>query len=210
MFKRPILFLALATATFVLTNCNRNSGGKNPPSSLDMYELSFQHDGLNRSALVHIPENYDSSFALPVVLNFHGYGGNAAAHAATTGMTATSDSFQFLLVYPQGSLLGNDPHWNNALPGPDNKSDADDLGFTSELLRLLDSAFLIDRERIYACSYSNGGMMSYALGCYLSNAIAAVASISGCLGDTTETCEPQHPTATLNIHGTNDNVIAYN
>jgi len=81
MFKRPILFLALATATFVLTNCNRNSGGKNPPSSLDMYELSFQHDGLNRSALVHIPENYDSSFALPVVLNFHGYGGNAAAHA---------------------------------------------------------------------------------------------------------------------------------
>lgn len=209
MFKRPILFLVLATATLVLTNCNRNSGGKNPPSSLDMYEVSFQYDGLNRSAQVHIPENYDSSFALPVVLNFHGYGGNATAHAATTGMTATSDSFQFLLVYPQGSLLGNDPHWNNALPGPDNKSDAEDLGYTSELLRRLDSAFLIDRERIYACGYSNGGMMSYALGCYLNNEIAAVASISGCLGDTTETCELQHPTAALNIHGTNDDVVAY-
>nr|MBT4215116.1 hypothetical protein [Bacteroidota bacterium] len=176
MFKKPLLFLAIATITLSLTNCNPTSGGKNPPASLDLYELSFQHDGLNRSALVHIPENYDSSFALPVVLNFHGYGGNAAAHAATTGMTATSDSFQFLLVYPQGSLLGSDPHWNNALPGPDNKSDAEDLGFTSELLRLLDSAFLIDRERIYACGYSNGGMMSYALGCYLSNEIAAVAS----------------------------------
>ncbi|MCH1533449.1 MAG: hypothetical protein L7S65_00675, partial [Schleiferiaceae bacterium] len=209
IFKKPIFFLALAAAALVLTNCNRNSGGKNPPSSLDMYEVSFQYDGLNRSAHVHIPENYDSSFALPVVLNFHGYGGNAAAHAATTGMTATSDSFQFLLVYPQGSLLGNDPHWNNALPGPDNKSDAEDLGFTSELLRLLDSAFLIDRERVYACGYSNGGMMSYALGCYLNNEIAAVASISGCLGDTTETCELQHPTAALNIHGTNDDVVAY-
>jgi polyhydroxybutyrate depolymerase len=106
MFKKPLLFLAIATITLSLTNCNPTSGGKNPPASLDLYELSFQHDGLNRSALVHIPENYDSSFALPVVLNFHGYGGNAAAHAATTGMTATSDSFQFLLVYPQGSLLG--------------------------------------------------------------------------------------------------------
>jgi polyhydroxybutyrate depolymerase len=105
MFKKLVLCLVFATATLVLTNCNRNSGGKNPPSSLDMYELSFQHDGLNRSALVHIPENYDSSFALPVVLNFHGYGGNAAAHAATIGMTATSDSFQFLLVYPQGKSV---------------------------------------------------------------------------------------------------------
>ena len=51
--------------------------------------------------------------------------------------------------------------------------------------------------------------MSYALGCYLNNEIAAIASISGCLGDTTATCAPQHPTATLNIHGTNDGVVAY-
>ena len=63
MFKKPILFLALAAATLVLTNCNRNSGGKNPPSSLDMYEVSFQYDGLNRSAhaLTSSPRNSSSS-----------------------------------------------------------------------------------------------------------------------------------------------------
>ena len=210
MVKKLRFLFLLAFAALAMVNCNRSSGGKNPPASSDMFALSFQHDAIERVAWIHVPENYDSTTALPVVLNFHGYGGYATAHAATTGMRATSDSFQFLLVYPQGSLLGTDPHWNNALPGPDNKSDADDLGFTSELLRLLDSAFLIDRERVYACGYSNGGMMSYALGCYLNNEIAAVASISGCLGDTSATCAPQHPTATLNIHGTNDDVIAYN
>ena len=124
-------------------------------------------------------------------------------------MTAVADSAQFLLVYPQGTLLDGSPHWNNALPGPDNKSDAEDLGFVSELLAYLDSAYMIDRERIYACGYSNGGMMSYALACYLSNEIAAVASISGCLTDTSNTCMPSHPTAVLSFHGTNDGVVSY-
>jgi poly(3-hydroxybutyrate) depolymerase len=52
-------------------------------------------------------------------------------------------------------------------------------------------------------------MMAYALACYLNNEIAAVACISGCLGDTSAACTPVHPTATLNIHGTQDNVISY-
>ena len=87
--KLGFLFL-LAFAALAMVNCNRSSGGKNPPASSDMFALSFQHDA-------------------------------------------------------------------------------------------------IDRERVYACGYSNGGMMSYALGCYLNNEIAAVASISGCLGDTSAT-----------------------
>ena len=125
-------------------------------------------------------------------------------------MDNVADSAQFLLVFPQGSLLdGDSPHWNNALPSPDNKSDADDLGFVSALLAHLDTAFLIDRERVYACGYSNGGMMSYALACYLSNEIAAVASMSGCFSDTSSTCQPSHPLATLSIHGTNDGVLPY-
>ena len=70
-------------------------------------------------------------------------------------MTAVADSAQFLHI--QGTLLGGSPHWNNALPGPDNKSNAEDIGFVSALLGYLDSAYIIDRERIYACGYSNGG-----------------------------------------------------
>ena len=195
---------------FVLVACGGNGGGGNPPLPDNTTTVIFEHDGLQRSALIYTPKGYDSSFALPVVLNFHGFGGRAQDHKTTVAMDHVADSAQFLLVFPQGSLLDGDfPHWNNALPSPDNKSDADDLGFVSALLAHLDTSFLIDRERVYACGYSNGGMMSYALACYLSNEIAAVASMSGCFSDTSSTCQPSHPLATLSIHGTNDGVIAY-
>ena len=101
MVKKLGFLFILAFTAFAMVNCNRSSGGKNPPASSDMFALSFQHDAIERVAWIHVPENYDSTTALPVVLNFHGYGGYATAHAATTGMRATSDSFQFLLVYPQ-------------------------------------------------------------------------------------------------------------
>ena len=205
MHKNSLYLLFL-----VLLSCGGDNGkNENPQTPRGTETIIINHDNIDRSALVYTPNGYDSSFALPVVLNFHGFGGNASRHLAETEMTAVADSAQFLLVYPQGTLLDGSPHWNNALPGPDNKSDAEDLGFVSELLAYLDSAYMIDRERIYACGYSNGGMMSYALACYLSNEIAAVASISGCLTDTSNTCMPSHPTAVLSFHGTNDGVLSY-
>ena len=94
-------------------------------------------------------------------------------------MRSTADSENFILVYPQGSDLDGSSHWNAALNGGDNKSDVDDLGFIDALINKLSSENLIDLKRVYAVGYSNGGMMSYALGCYKSNLIAAIGSVSG-------------------------------
>ena len=201
-----IIYIAV---TYALTACRPTT----PPATVGpgtLETLLIEHDDLIRSAQVYTPDGFDSSFALPVVLNFHGFGGMALDHMTYTDMASTADEQSFLLVCPQGSLLDGYPHWNNALPGPDNKSDADDLGYLAKLIQALDDEYLIDRERIYACGFSNGGMMAYALACYLNNEIAAVACISGCLGDTSATCAHVHPTATLNIHGTQDGDIPYN
>lgn len=201
-----IIYIAVA---YALIACRPTT----PPATLGpgtLETLLIEHDDLMRSAQVYTPEGFDSSFALPVVLNFHGFGGMAQDHMTYTDMASTADEQSFLLVCPQGSLLDGFPHWNNALPGPDNKSDADDLGYLAKLIQALDDEYLIDRERIYACGFSNGGMMAYALACYLNNEIAAVACISGGLGDTSATCAPVHPTATLNIHGTQDGDVPYN
>lgn len=201
-----IIYIAVA---YSLIACRPTT----PPATVGpgtLETLLIEHDDLIRSAQVYTPEGFDSSFALPVVLNFHGFGGMAQDHMTYTDMASTADEQSFLLVCPQGSLLDGFPHWNNALPGPDNKSDADDLGYLAKLIQALDDEYLIDRERIYACGFSNGGMMAYALACYLNNEIAAVACISGCLGDTSATCAPVHPTATLNIHGTQDGDVPYN
>ena len=127
MLKNSLYLLFL-----VLLSCGGDNGkNENPRTPGGTETIIINHDNIDRSALVYTPNGYDSSFALPVVLNFHGFDGNASSHLAETEMTAVADSAQFLLVYPQGTLLDGSPHWNNALPGPDNKSDAEDLGFVS-------------------------------------------------------------------------------
>ena len=38
---------------------------------------SITHDGIQRDYILYIPEIYDGSTAVPLVLNFHGFGSNA-------------------------------------------------------------------------------------------------------------------------------------
>ena len=37
---------------------------------------SITHDGIQRNYIVYIPELYDGTTTVPLVLNFHGYGSN--------------------------------------------------------------------------------------------------------------------------------------
>ena len=66
-------------------------------------------------------------------------------------------------------------------------------------------------NRIYSAGMSNGGFMSYHLACNLSSKIAAVASVTGSMSEQTfESCNPQHSTSVLQIHGTLDTTVPFN
>ncbi|MEM7038631.1 MAG: PHB depolymerase family esterase, partial [Bacteroidota bacterium] len=169
------------------------------------------HDGLTREYLLHMPSSYTGTTALPLVLNFHGFGGTASDHMEAADMRSLANSDNFILVYPQGAFLDGDTHWNSGLDTPDNKSDVDDLGFIEALLDELAANYNIDPERIYACGYSNGSFFSYALACYLSDRIASIGSVAGAMMEEThDNCAPTHPTAMINVHGTSDGVVQYN
>jgi len=171
------------------------------------------HNGITREYILYLPKSYDGRSKLPLLLNFHGFGGMAKYHYYNADMRSIAESEQFMLVYPQGTLLndiGDQAHWNAGLDTPENKSNADDFGFIEALIDKLSSTYLIDQERIYAIGYSNGGYFSYALACYHSDKIAAIASVSGTmLLETHGYCNPKHPTGMLNIHGTADDVVPY-
>ena len=52
--------------------------------------------------------------------------------------------------------------------------------------------------------------MSFLLACQMSDKIAAIASVTGSMTPQTyNSCNPQHPTPVLQIHGTNDQVVPY-
>lgn len=163
-----------------------------------------------REYLLYIPESYNESVSMPVMLNFHGFGGTAERHLRNADMRSLSESKGFILIYPQGTLLGNYPHWNPSPVGEGNKSSTDDLGFIDKLLTTLPEKINIDSSRIYACGYSNGGFLSYSLACNLTNQIAAIGSVAGTmLTDTYENCNAYVPKPMINIHGAKDPIVPY-
>ncbi|RZO20970.1 MAG: DUF5011 domain-containing protein [SAR92 clade bacterium] len=168
---------------------------------------SLSHDGLNRSYITYVPNTYDGTEKFPVLMNFHGFSGDAGYHLTETNMHYAAHSNKYLLVYPQGALLEGEPHWNPCLPSADNKSDIDDLGFVEALLDQVSSDYLVDRNKVYAVGYSNGGMMSYGLAMHKSGLITAFGSVSGTMLDCGE--QPNHLMPLIVMHGTNDFTIPY-
>ncbi|MEL6852731.1 MAG: PHB depolymerase family esterase, partial [Bacteroidota bacterium] len=151
----------------LLPSCTQEPPTSHPtyPQEAGLHTLTLRSGNLDREFLLYIPDGYDENTSLPVMLNFHGYGGQASDHLAYTDMRPIADTANFLLVYPQGSLLGMDPHWNAGLDTDQNKSDVDDFGFVENLIESLEANYPVDAERVYACGYSNGSFLSYSLAC---------------------------------------------
>ena len=139
--------------------------------------------GLTRRYILHIPPSYSDTGgadATPLVLLFHGWGGNAGEIARYTGLTAKADRAGFIAVMPQGLATRNvrEPHWNTPWlrlePG-----DPDHVAFIDDLLDALEAQLCIDSARVFSTGFSNGGGLSVRLACDLSDRIAAIAPVAG-------------------------------
>ena len=205
--KSPILFFTILIT--ILSSC-KNDDVKN--NSEECYSntnaQTLVNDNINREYVLYIPNSYDETSAVPLLVNFHGFGGSASEFMSYAYMRSIAETDTFILAYPQGSCLDGSSHWNACPTGGDNKSDADDFGFVESMINEISSQYNIDMERIYAAGYSNGGMMAYGLANYKSDLIAAVASVSGVMLDCTG--PTSHPMPVVHLHGTSDGVLPYN
>jgi len=184
-----------------------------PPSSTINYginEFEVIFDEIAREYTVYIPENYNHSIPTPILFAFHGFGGSNNYIMNSAGFNEIADEENFIVVYPQGSLILNlFAHWN--VGGFTQISNTDDVAFVDYLISSLSQMYNINLDRVYATGMSNGGFMSFLLACQLSNKIAAIASVTGSM--TTQTlneCDPQREVPILQIHGTNDPIVPYN
>ena len=169
---------------------------------------SIIHDNLQRDYIIHIPSGYNVNDPIPLVLCFHGYGGSANSIMSYSSFNNISDTAGFIVIYPQGTLLQGNSHWN--VGGWTSGSNVDDVGFINSLLDSLSNQYNIDNTRVYSTGMSNGGYMSFLLACQLSDRIAAIASVTGSMTiQTYNSCNPQHPTPILQMHGTYDQIVPY-
>lgn len=181
-----------------------------PVDKAGTFDQSLEIGGQTRTYRVHIPSVAPPPNGLPVLIALHGGGGNAGVMEAKSGLSQLADQDGFIVVYPNGTgrtskLLTWDAH-NCCGYAYENK--IDDVGFISALIDQLIANFDVDPTRISVTGHSNGAMMTYRLGCELSDKIAAIAVVAGALN--TDSCKPSRPLPVLMIHGADDDHVPLN
>jgi len=159
-----------------------------------------------RSYEIDLPARRDRAEALPVVIVFHGGGGNADSVRRQTRMSAKGDAEGFIAVYPQGSggIAGKLRTWNaGTCCGYAMQQRIDEIAFVAALLDDLQATVAIDPARVYATGISNGAMMVYEVACALADRVAAIAVVAGEM-TALDRCRPTRPVPVLVIHGSAD------
>src|SRR6056300_170195 len=179
-----------------------------------VFKCEFTHGNLLRYYYIHQPHP-EAQGSSSVLFNLHGYGSNALAQMQYGDFRdfANNKENNFILIHPQGAplntaLTSSASHWNSG--GWTIGSTVDDVDFIDTIISLVSQKYNLNQNRIYSTGMSNGGFMSYHLACNLSSKIAAVASVTGSMSsETYESCNPDHPTSILQVHGSIDVTVPF-
>jgi polyhydroxybutyrate depolymerase len=189
------------------------------------HTLTIEVGGYRRGYLLHVPALRSKSGAagmpedaddppdgLPLLLFFHGGGGNARLAVLTTGWSEKADKAGFFVVYPQAlrpephrppTFLRNPQFWNvGSGLGYAEANNVDDTAFVAALLDHLCDRLPIDPRRVYASGFSNGAAFTFCLAMELSGRFAAIGPVSGY--PWRQTPRPRHPHSVIYISGTAD------
>lgn len=166
----------------------------------ELVKKSLVVDGVTRTYFYHLPASQRDPANAPLVLAFHGGGGQGRSMQRLTGLNRVADREGFIVVYPDGLQR----HWNDSR----NLSTADDVKFVRALIREMAQNHNIDRHRVYAAGISNGGFFSIRLACELSDTLAAVAAVAATMPEQLPgQCRPVRPISVMFLHGTSDPLV---
>jgi polyhydroxybutyrate depolymerase len=166
------------------------------------HTIQIRHGGRTRSYIAHVPHG---SGPMPVMIAFHGGGGEAQDFKAYAGLDAVADREGFIVVYPNGT--GPLPNRLLTFNGGGccafaKERNIDDVGFTIAVLDDLAKKARIDRTRVYATGHSNGAIMAYRLAAERADRIAAVIPVAGAMS--VAAFSPSRPVPVLHIHSVDD------
>ena len=161
--------------------------------------------GVEREYYIHYPKGYDRSKPVPLVLMFHGRGGDGLGGMNGYGWPQKANEEGFIAVFP--TALGEPRAWLNF--GPET-----DVEFVRQIIDTLESDEAIDPARIYVCGHSSGGTMSYRLACAMPERLAAVGVVAGVIGRNepsgmVKQSPPKEIVPIIVFHGMEDAVVPY-
>ncbi len=193
----------LAIPLLVLAGCDGETPVE-PITEPGVYERELEVDGRVRSYSVLVPDSWDGTTALPMLVGFHGvprlYGLDAL-----TDLDERAQAAGVALVLPDGAAPWRDWDLGCDYCTSASRNGVDDLRFLRRLLDRLDAELPVDRERVYLTGFSQGGLFALRAACHLAERVAGVAPVAALLLDLHRgACRDGPPLPALFIHGTED------
>jgi len=162
----------------------------------------------SRSYYLHIPAKYDGTKPAPLVVDFHGLGGDGTSEAGSNPYKPVIDPEGVVSAYPDGANGTNGTGWN--LGTGLCCTSVDDVAFAKALVQDVAKAACIDLKRVYAVGYSLGGGMVHVLACNAADVFAAVSpAASDLVKETVDSCKPVRPITEITFRGTADPAVPY-
>jgi polyhydroxybutyrate depolymerase len=162
---------------------------------------TINHDDLERSYIIHFPEDKDVDTPMPLLIALHGAGSNGADFEKLTGFDQLADRERFVVVYPD-TTSSRGRQWNSMWNWG---GEPDDSGFLSELIDSLINKYSLDPNKVFVTGHSVGAFMAYRLANEYPDKIAAIAANGGLVG--IKKLKDGSPVSILHIHGKDDSRI---
>lgn len=191
LISLPVLLAAAQAVSFY--TLNRSNG-------------TIVSSEVEREYLLYVPNSYDRSRPTPLVISMHGGAMWPAAQREIDRWDRVADAHGFIVVYPSGVSRRGPRAWRAGRePGL-----TQEVQFISELIDTLRASYNIDPTRVYANGLSNGGGMSFALSCRLSDRIAAIGVVATAIFLPWSGCTDQRAVPMIVFQGTADKAVPYN
>ena len=200
-------YLIIISIFLTIISCQKedNSEGVIKEEKWTTKSFVLKHNGLDRSYILHKPDDLQNN--APLVFVLHGFTSSSNTIMTYSQMNKIANRNGFMICYPQGTTLATgQTHWNANLQ----MSTINDIDFLAQLAMKLQKEYNINPKNTFASGMSNGGFMSYTLGCEKSNVFKAIASVTGTMsGYDWNNCNPSNKTPVLQISGTKDVTVPW-
>ena len=95
---RLIFLISISLGLILLNGCSKINQEENVDQAAETLLRRIEVEGETREYLIHIPNSYDTTKSIPIVMNFHGLSQSVSDYIIEADMRLLAESDIFILI----------------------------------------------------------------------------------------------------------------